>query len=158
MEPSLGPDFAPPNPPNLGPATRNILRNMARVLLPRNERLNVGHEEEIVNFVDSFVLYLPPLLRLGFPLGVWAFQLASIILSGRFVPYTWLSPERQEAYMAGWTHSNLWWRRDLIKGVKALMMLGFYEIPEVQKFLNYDQAGHVNMVKARRLASYAHEI
>lgn len=136
--------------------TRRILRSMAEVLLPRNETLHVECEDEIVNYIDNYVLYLPPLFKFAFPLGVWAFQIAAIFLCG--MPFTWLSRERKDKYLEGWARSMLWWRRDLLKGIKGLMMMGFFEHPEVMRLINYDQAGHVAQVKSRRLASYANEI
>jgi hypothetical protein len=87
---------------------------------------------------------------------VWAFQLVSILLTG--LPFTWLSLEKRQRYLDGWAHSTLWWRRDLLKGVKALMMMGFFELPEVMRLINYDIETHVATVKARRLAQYAQDL
>lgn len=149
-------DFHPPVVKNLGSGTRRILRGMAEVILPRNDHIQVERCDEVVNYVDNYVLYLPPMLRLGFPLGVWAFQLVSILLTG--LPFTWLSLEKRQRYLDGWAHSTLWWRRDLLKGVKALMMMGFFELPEVMRLINYDIETHVAAVKARRLAQYAQDL
>lgn len=152
------PDYGPPKVKNLGLGTRRILRAMAPIVLPRNATLNVDCDEEIVNYVDNYVMYLPPLFRLAFPLGVWLFELAAILWSGRFVPYTFLTLDRKQAYLAGWSHSKYWWRRDLLKGIKGLMMMGYFEHPEVMKKIQYDQGEQVATVKARRLATYAQEI
>lgn len=149
---ALPADFDPPKVKHLGRGTRNILRHMADVILPRNERINIDAHDAIVNYVDNFTLYLPPLLKLGFPLGVWVFQIAAVFLMGR--PFTWLSLEDKERYIAGWARSSLWWRRDLLKGVKSVMLIGFYEIPEVHRIIGYDVTSWVEHVKARREASY----
>ena len=86
----------------------------------------------------------------------WAFQLAAIPLCGR--PFTWLPLDRRARYLDGWAHSSLWWRRDLLKGIKALMMMGFYEIPDVMKAIGYHVEEHVAAVKSRRLALHAEDL
>ena len=145
-------DFDPPARKNLGKHTRNILRAMATVILPRNERIQIDAYDAIVNYVDNYIVYLPPLFKLGFPIGVWLFEIGAVLLTGR--PFTWLTPAAQERYIAGWARSPLWWRRDLLKGIKSLMVMGFYEIPEVHRLINYDVHGWVEHVKARREATY----
>ncbi len=155
---ALPEDYRQPEEYFLGRGTRRILQAMAEVILPRNERIQVDCVDDLVNFVDNFVRYLPPMLRMGFPIGIWLFQFLAVVWSGRPVPYTWLSAERKDRYMRNWVYSKLWWKRDMLKGLKGVMLMGFYQHPEVMKSLNYDPVSHVEAVKARRLASYAEEI
>ncbi len=151
-------DFHPPGKRYLGRGTRYILRAMTDVLLPRNEKLRVECTDDLVNFVDNFVRYLPPLLKLGFPIGVWIFQFAAILWSGLPLPFTMLSRERQERYMAGWTESRFWWKRDMMKGLKGVVLMGFYQHPEVMRHIHYDPVSHVQTIQARRLATYGDDI
>lgn len=150
-------DFHPPEKHTLGWLSRRVLRRMVALILPRNERMQVPVVDEMVNFVENYLRYLPPLLRMGFPIGILLFQLGGIIWGGRLVPFTWLSEQRQETYLRGWVYSRFWWKRDLLKGVKGLVLLGFYQHPAVMQCIGYDPAGHATAMKTKRFNTVAHQ-
>ncbi len=149
-------DFSPPEEKHLGALTRRVLRAMAVIILPRSGRFNIECTDAIVNYVDGYTRYLPPLLRAGFPLGVWLFQLSSILRYG--LPFSMLSRKRQESYVRTWVHSRFWFQRDLLKGLKGIMLMGYYQHPDVMALIDYDPDTHIKTVRARRFADYGHEI
>ena len=144
-------------PPNLGRASRRTLRALAEVVVP-HAPVEVDLDT-IVNFVDDMVGYMPRLLRVALPLGLWLFEAGTRLWGPRsLVGFSSMSLERRARYVDGWIHAGWVLRRDLIKGVKGLALFAYYSDPRVGEALAFFPEEHVKLVSAERLKRWGTEL
>jgi hypothetical protein len=143
---------------NLGRWSRRVLRALAVVVIPRGQGAPEVSIDELVDFMDDWVGYMPRLLRTVFPVGLMMLELGAFLLGPSLVPFSFMSEERRARYVDGWVHARWSLRRDLIKGVKGLALFGWYSDPAVAKYLGYQVDEHVQLVAAERLKRYGHEL
>ena len=145
-------------PRALGPWSRRVVRALAEVVLPDGDGAPPVPLDEIVAFADSFVPYLPRLLRLLFPIGLMMLELGAFLIGPSLVPFSAMSLARRRRYVDGWVHARWRLRRDLIKAVKGLCLLGYYSDARVRARLGYAVEEHVADVSAERLRRHAANI
>jgi len=75
-------------PRALGPWSRRVVRALAEVVLPDGDGAPNVPLDEIVAFADSFVPYLPRLLRLLFPIGLMMLELGAFLIGPSLVPFS----------------------------------------------------------------------
>jgi hypothetical protein len=136
---------------NLSKWSHTILRALAEVVKPRSAEFNLDLANYLDDFVDRYVGYFPLHLRLGFPMGLLLLEFGPIIFSLKFSRFSKLSIEERTAHVKLWNESKMAARRDLIKGVKALVLVGFYSHPKVMEHIGYDIEAHI---KAAQLKAY----
>ncbi len=132
----------------MGPKTRNILLAIAEIAMPRSDEFYLAVEDKLVDFVEDATYHLTPLLRRLFPLGVYLFEYLAILSSFSFKPFTRLSINRKKLYLDSWVHSRLYFKRELIKGIKGLVLFGYYSQPEVWDHLEYDPASYLEGLRS----------
>jgi hypothetical protein len=148
-EDALPKDFARPPTYYLRGRRRRTLCALIEIVVPKNERLQLQCTESLLHYVDNYVRHIAPFLRLTFPLGLWILEWAALITTGS--RFSRLDRPRQEAYVRGWALSKYWWKRDLLKGVKGIVLMGFYQLPAVMRAMDYDPADHTQkMIRLRR--------
>jgi len=145
-------------PRALGPWSRRVVRALAEVVLPDGDGAPNVPLDEIVAFADSFVPYLPRLLRLLFPIGLMMLELGAFLIGPSLLPFSAMSLARRRRYVDGWVHARWRLRRDLIKAVKGLCLLGYYSDARVRARLGYAVEEHVADVSAERLRRHAANI
>ena len=145
-------------PRALGPWSRRVVRALAEVVLPDGDGAPNVPLDEIVAFADSFVPYLPRLLRLLFPIGLMMLELGAFLIGPSLVPFSAMSLARRRRYVDGWVHARWRLRRDLIKAVKGLCLLAYYSDARVGARLGYAVEAHVADVSAERLRRHAANI
>ena len=145
-------------PVALGPWSRRVVRALAEVVLPDGADAPKVPVAEIVAFADSFVPYMPRLLRLLFPVGLMMLELGAFVLGPSLVPFSAMSLPRRRRYVDGWVHARWRLRRDLIKAVKGLCLLAYYSDARVTGRLGYTVEEHVADVSAERLRRHAANI
>jgi len=145
-------------PRALGPWSRRVVRALAEVVLPDGDGAPNVPLDEIVAFADSFVPYLPRLLRLLFPIGLMMLELGAFLIGPSLVPFSAMSLARRRRYVDGWVHARWRLRRDLIKAVKGLCLFGYYSDARVRARLGYAVEEHVADVSAERLRRHAANI
>ena len=143
---------------NLGPWSRRVLRALTEVVVPRGDGAPEVAATAIVDFIDDWVRHMPRLLRTLFPVGLLMLELGTFVLVPSLLPFSLLSPGRRERYVDGWVHARWRLRRDLIKGVKGLVLMAYYSDPRVQTYLGYAVDEHVRLVSAERLKRHGHEL
>ena len=131
---------------NLSPRCRRIVRALIEVVKPRKPEFDLPLEDEMLDFVDLFVGYMPWHLKLGFPLGIYLLEYATFIFQRTLQPFSRLPLEERDRYVLGWVDSKISLRRDLIKGMKALCVSSFYSNPEVSAHLGWDIEAHLKKV------------
>jgi hypothetical protein len=129
------------------PAPR-IARALIGVLKPRKPGFDPQLEDYMFEFLDSFYAYFPLHLKIGLPLGFLLLEFGTLLFHGWFRPFSFQPLEARERYIQGWVNSRFSIRRDLIKGVKAACLIGYYAHPEVMKHLGYDLPAHMKRVNS----------
>ncbi len=75
---------------------------------------------------------------LGLALLLGALEYGPFLFGPRRTRFTRLSPLEREHYLAGFEQSRLAVRRQLIAGLKLIVMLHFYDYPEARAAVGYD--------------------
>jgi len=132
--------------PNLSPRCRRIIRALIEVVKPRKPDFDLPLEDEILDFADLFVGYMPWLMKTAFPLGIYLLEYGTLIFQGTIQPFSRLPLSERERYVQGWVDSKIGLRRDLIKGMKTLGLSCYYSHPQVTARLGYDLQAHLNKV------------
>jgi len=134
---------------NLPGWARKTLRSLIEVIMPRSDEFHPDLTDHILEYVDNYVGYFPPHLKIGFPLGLLLLEYGTLLFMGKLTGFSSLSLEEREDYVKGWINSRWQLRRELIRGVKALVMLGYYSHPEVMEHIGYDIEEHIAEVTAK---------
>ena len=132
----------------MGPKARDILLAIAEVTMPRSDEFYLAVEDKLVDFVEDATFHLTPLLRRLFPLGLYLFEYLAILSSFSFKPFTQLSIRLKKSYFNSWVHSRLYFKRELIKGIKGLVLFGYYSQPEVWDHLGYDPISYLEGLRS----------
>jgi hypothetical protein len=143
---------------NLGRWSRRTLRGVTEVVLPRAPGAPELAPATVVDFIDAWVFYMPRLFRLLFPVGLMLLELGAFVLGPSLVPFSFMSSAARARYVGKWIHGGSRLRRDLIKGIKGLVLLAYYSDPRVADHLGYRVEEHVQLVKTERLRRYADQL
>ncbi len=135
--------------------SRRTMATLAEVVLPRGQGAPEVSTDTVVALADSFAREMPRLLRVLFPIGLFLLEWGALLLGPSLVPFSLMTQQRRERYVMSWVHSRSHIRRDLIKGVKGLVLLCYYADARVCAYLGYAVEEHVTLVKAERLKRYA---
>jgi hypothetical protein len=141
----------------LGKRSRRVLRALAEVVAPRAPGLVVD-PESLVDVADSICAEMPRFLQLLMPIGLLLIEFGTWFWAGTFRRCSRLDLARRERYVRGWVQSRWAMRRDLIKGVKGLILLGFYSDPRVMELIGYRPEPHGKLVAAERLVRHGHDL
>lgn len=152
------PGAAPARSHNLGPWSRRVLAALTEVVVPRAAGAPEVDSAGIVDFVDDWVRYMPRLFRTLFPVGLMLLELGAFVFGPSLVPFSLMGATRRARYVDGWVHAGWRLRRDLIKGVKGLVLLAYYSDPGVAAYLGYAVEDHARLVAAERLTRHAHDL
>ncbi len=145
----------PPLPPiRLSRGTRRTLDAMTATVAPP-EPVVPDREARIAAFAAAYLPYLPPLSRRLLPLGFWLFEWGPLIFLFALRPFSKLGPEARRRYLVSWQRSRWSLRRQMIKGLKALVVMGFYDMPEVQAHIGYEPSPYVEALVKQRAEDYA---
>jgi len=135
----------------LGAWSRRTLRALGEVVVPRGGEAPEVSLDALLAFADDWVRYMPRLFRLLFPIGLLVLELGAFVLGPSLVPFSFMSLEKRQRYVAKWVHGRSTLRRDLIKGVKGLFLFAYYSDAKVAAQLGYQVDEHVQLVRADRL-------
>ena len=118
--------------------------------MPHGDSLKLDLTDYSVDYIDKYVGYFPTHLRLAFPFGLLLLELGPIIYMRKLSRFSKMNFDDRERYIASWVDCNSSTRRDLIKGVKGLVMVAFYSHPTVMEHIDYDIEAHIKTAVARR--------
>ncbi len=119
-----------------------ILTAVASVLVPRHESFP-AIEEDVAAFVGRFMTHFPFYLRVPMVLGLYAIQYAPPLTLFSPRTFTGMTAERRERLILSWAQSRYAFKRDLIRGLQAVCMIGAYSRPEVISHLGYTIEDHI---------------
>ena len=122
--------------------TQSILRALVSTLVPRHESFPPVDEDAIA-YLEKSMKYLPFYLRVSMILGLYFLQFSPLILGFYFKPFTKMTPQQKERYVAAWATSRFSPRRDIIRGIRALCMIGAYSNPDILSHIGYTIDEHI---------------
>jgi hypothetical protein len=146
---TAGPDRQP-----LSRAVRRVAVRFAEVACPPEVR-RAGRVEGLLRELDLMLGALPSAARRLVPLALVGFdQAARLYPRARGRRFTRLGDEAAEAYLAAVLGSRVAGLAAMFQRVKGLVVMCYYELPEVQAELRYLPDAYIAEVSKRRLARY----
>lgn len=122
---------------------RKLVLALCEVVLPVIPQLNhLEFAERIAGDLDDFLKEFPPALAVGFRFNLVVFKYAGCLHWRYHKPFTRLSLEKKQRYCEGWNHSGIYPIRELFKGIKGLLLLHYYDYPEVRAEIGYPIEKH----------------
>lgn len=159
LAPSYDSPYDPPRQRVLKGRARAVMLAVVATMAPRNEVIDIDLDEKNFHFVENFLSYLPGYLRKVFPLGLWLLEIFAWFEGGeRRIFSRMRDPEKKFRYLVAWSESRLFFRRELIKGIRAIVLCGFYNHPDVWKKIDYDPQPFVTAKTQERLEKYGSEL
>lgn len=131
---------------NFSRGTERIIRALIETLKPRKPGFDPQIEDELLKVADDFIGALPSHMKILFPLGLRLLEYGTLIFVPSPIPFSRMSLASREKYIRGWMESKIALRRDLIKGMKAIAMTGYYAHPEVMKHIGYNLEEHLKRI------------
>lgn len=142
----------------LSPAVRRIAARFAEVACPPEVR-EAGRVEGLVGELELMLGALPRAARRLVPLALVGFdQGARLYPRARGRRFTRLGDEAAEAYLAAVLGSRAPALAAMFQRVKGLVVMCYYELPEVQREIGYDPEPFIAAVSRRRLERYGTEL
>lgn len=128
--------------------SRTILRDLTEVILPQNDHLQARIEEEIIPGIEKSVPNLPLPLRFGFAVGLYMIEWSPLFFMGKPRRFSRLNSIERHQYIEKWIHCPITLFRDLIKLIKGMVIIHYYDDPGVMEHLGYFIEEHVRQVNA----------
>ncbi len=156
---AAGPDrevvLNPPLPSvHLGRGSRRILLSLAETVVPKEPEVANCHER-LLDSVAGFFAYLPVMSRVLLPLGMWLLEYGTLFSFFSLRPFSRLPKGARSRYLASWQHSRLSLKRQMVKGIKSLLLMAYYDFPEVQKAIGFEPAPYIRRLAQERADAYA---
>jgi hypothetical protein len=119
----------------------------------------LGLVDAIVDQMELSMRSVPTFVRASLLAGITGYELASTVWPGNWGrPASKLDRARAIRYYDAWRKSPIRLQKEFIKGLKGLLCMGYYEMPQVKEQLGYTPDAWVTKVTRRRLEVYGDEI
>ncbi len=138
--------------------TRQILWVLAPIVCPP-EIVERDLLEPTIDHMENFMRSLPGPIQGATLLGLNAFEVTAALHpahGGR--TFTQLDRAAAERWFELWWHSPLALMREFAKKTKGLVVMSYYELPQVAASMAYHPDRWIAAVAARRLERYGEEI
>ena len=135
----------------LSTTTVRVLRAAVAAIRPRGHGFDQPIDGAVLDAVVAFFPYLPGPMRLAFPIGLRLLELGPPIVLRRLARFSSLSPDEGRVYLEK-LHAAGGAFGALVLGLRALVLMNFYQHPEVLKALEVDWAGRAVTLTERRAA------
>jgi hypothetical protein len=135
----------------LSRGTVRILRAAVAAIRPRGHGFDQAIDADVLERVVAFFPYLPPPMRVSFPIGLRLLEIGPPLVLRRLATFSRLSPEDARAYLER-LHAAGGPFAALVLGLRTLVLLNFYQHPQVLAALEVDWAGRAAMLTRRRAA------
>jgi hypothetical protein len=94
-------------------------------------------DEQLLTTVDTFMNKMPPMLRTGWQWMVRALEMSPLAMGYRR-KFTNLSREEQVEVLLKYEDSQNYVQRGTVLGLKNLLVMIFFSIPEIEDIIGYD--------------------
>jgi hypothetical protein len=135
----------------LSPTTVRILRAAVAAIRPRGHGFDQPIDGDVLDAVVAFFPYLPAPMRIAFPVGLRLLELGPPLALRRFARFSSLPPDEGRAYLEK-LHAAGGAFGALVLGLRALVLMNFYQHPQVLAALEVDWAGRADELVHRRAA------
>ena len=137
---------------------RRTLGALAHVACPPDVAA-LGCEARIIAEVELSLATFPPETRFGVLAALFVIEWICLILPPTFGRrFSALSRDQQERFFSALWHHRLIAIRTGMKGIKGLIAMAYYEVPEVKARLGYAPEPWIAQVRQTRLERYGDEI
>jgi hypothetical protein len=139
---------------HIPPPLRPVFRQIARVVCPPDAEA-LGALDGIIDHFEMSLRTLPAYLRVALMAGTTTFDLSAAAdprTPGR--RFSRLPLHQAERWYRLWHHAPIFMMRQFAQAVKALIILAYYEQPEVRRKIGYQPDGWVAEVAKKRLVTY----
>jgi hypothetical protein len=126
-----------------------ILWAAVAAIRPRGHGFDQPIEDDVMRDIQTFLAYLPTPMRVGFPVGLRLLEYGPPIFARKLTRFSSMPADEARAYLDGFAHAG-GLRASLIIGVRTLVLLAFYQHPDVLKSLDIDWAGRAAELTRRR--------
>jgi hypothetical protein len=116
---------------------------------PRGHGFDQPIDDDVLDEIERFLPFLPVMLRLGLPLGLYLIEFGPPLFARRWRRFSTMEPAEGERYLAAWQEAG-GLRAALFQGLRTLVFVGFYQHPQVLASLEIDWAGRARLLTARR--------
>lgn len=128
---------------------QRILAALGEALVPSAPQPSRLHERLVAN-CEEFLRHLPHVLRLAFPVGLWLLEWSPVLLWRGPCRLSKLPREVRRQRLREWAHSRWAVRRQLLKGVRSIVVVAYYDIPEIKHAIQYTPQSFISeRVQAR---------
>lgn len=137
---------------------RRILGALAHVACPPDVAA-LGCEARIVTEVELSLASFAPLTRVGILAALFALEWVPVVLPATLGRrFSALPRANQDRFFAACWHHRLVLVRQGMKGIKGLIAMAYYEVPEVKTRLGYAPEPWIAQVRKTRLERHADAI
>ena len=142
----------------LSSSARRLLRSLTAVITPPGEAEQLGVLDATLDETELMIRSMPRLVRMALVAGMTFYDLAAVLYPGNGGKRAGrLDGARARRYYLRWKN-GLSLQRELVKGVKGIVGIAYYEQRPVQVRMGYDPHAWIDRARARRLESYHDEI
>jgi hypothetical protein len=141
------------------PIVRSVTRTLARVvavLRPREGIYDVDVDDRVLAMMLRFVPYMAGPIRIGFPFGLLLVEYGAPLFGHGFVRFRSMDRARAAAYLERIGRGAEPFRL-LFDGLRVLVLVAFYQQPEIMAALEVDWASQAKELIARRAKLMAME-
>jgi hypothetical protein len=119
------------------PGTTRILRAAIAAIRPRGHGFDQPVDGDVLEEVERFLPFLPAPIRVAFPLGLRLLEYGPPLFAGRWSRFSVLPTDQARAYLESFQHAG-GLRAALVVGLRALVLLAFYQHPQVLADMGID--------------------
>lgn len=141
------------------PLVRSVTRTLARVvtvLRPHEGIYDVDVDDRVLAMMLRFVPYMTGPVRIGFPFGLLLVEYGAPLFGYGFVRFRSMDRARAAAYLQRIGRGAEPFRL-LFDGLRVLVLVTFYQQPEIMAALDVDWASQAKELTARRAKLMAME-
>jgi hypothetical protein len=135
----------------LSATTVRILRAAVAAIRPRGHGFDQAIDDDVLAEVVAYFPYLPTPMRLAFPIGLRLLELGPSLVLRRLTRFSRLSPGEARAYLERLQAMGGPFAA-LVLGLRTLVLMNFYQHPQVLAALEIDWAGRAAALTQRRAA------
>jgi hypothetical protein len=135
----------------LSAGTVRILRAAVAAIRPRGHGFDQPIDDDVLREIVTFFPFLPAPMRLAFPVGLRLLELGPPVVVRRFARFTRLSADDGRTYLERLQAMGGPFAA-LVLGLRTLVLLNFYQHPQVLGALEVDWAGRAATLTRRRAA------
>jgi len=132
-----------------GPMAMRTMRAAVRVLCPRDGGFRVSVDEGVLRTTLSFVPFLPLPFRWGLPFGLLYLEFAPVLFRYGLRRFSSMTHDTATRYIAEFEQSRGPFLM-LYQGLRGLMLMAFYQQPEVLDALEIEWQGRADELVERR--------